>query len=598
MSFFSPMNFLFLLGIIPIIMMYLLKKKHQDIEISSIYLWERAVKDVEANAPWQRLKKNLLLLLQLLFFIMLVFFLVKPYIISDTFQTDNLIIVVDKSLSMSTMEGDESRLDIAKNNIESIFKNLKPGVSATLIAMDDSPQIIANKSKYKTVLVDRLKEIKQSNSTDNVEETLSLVKAITNDLESYRVVFYTDKSIKANIDNFGLKRIGKPHSNLAIENLSCKNDKDSIRALVEVRNYGNTDRKTDLIIYKENEIYDVKEVLVKARESKKIFVEGIPRTNIIKAEIDLDDALRADNKRYCVVKGSSVRKILMVTKGNIFLEKAIALNDNVELYKTNEVLPNISGYDLYIYDEMLPASLPADGSIFILNPADLDGVVKVDQIVKQGKLTVSEDELLRYVDFDISMSKVKLLLPPEWAKPFIYSDEEVIGFKGVKKKQKFVVLGFNIHDTDLPLKYSFPIFIQNILEYTLNLNVQENTKIFSGQEIDINVSPKAREVYITPPNKNKVKIAPPFPVATYTDTNDTGIYTIEQNIDEAKAISYFASNANTINESDISEADSNGNEADVSDNIGKNAMINIKNIFLIIALLVLAVEWVVYSRGY
>lgn len=599
MSFFSPINFLFLLGIIPIIIMYLLKKKHQDVEVSSIYLWEKAVRDVEANAPWQRLRKNILLILQLLIFIMLVFFLTKPYIISDTFKTDNLIIVIDKSLSMSTLEDNVSRLDKSKKDVENILKNLKPKSSVTLITMDDSPEVIISKSKYKSVLLDKFKKIQQSNSTDNVEETLSLLKAMTNEMENYKVIFYTDKSIETDIDNLIIKKIGNPHNNLAIENLSCKKDNNSVEALIDVKNYGNRDQTTDLIIYKGNEIYDVKEIFIKAGESKKIYAEGIPKTDIIKAEIDIDDPLKADNERYCVIEDGSARKVLMITRGNIFLEKAIALNENIELYKTNEVLPDIEGYDLYVYDEMLPASLPTDGSIFILNPANFDGVVKVNEIVKEGKLTVSEeDELLKYVDFDISMSRVKLLSPPDWGRPFIYSNDEAIGFKGIKKNQKFVVLGFDIHDTDLPLKYSFPIFIQNVLDYTLDLNLQRNTKVFSGQGIEINISPKTREAYVTGPNKDKIRIAPPFPVSTFTDTNDTGVYTVEQNIDDIKLFSYFASNVNTIKESNISYDAETLNQVDIKDKVEENAMVSVKNVFLIIALIILAAEWVVYSRGY
>jgi hypothetical protein len=598
MSFFSPINFLFLLGTVPIIIMYLLKKKHQDIEISSIYLWQRAVADIEANAPWQRLRKNILLLLQLLAFSMLVFFLTKPYFFSDTLKVDDLIVVLDKSLSMSTVEGNSSRFDKSKKDIEDMLKNLKSGTSVTFITMGRSPEIVAGNSKDKSFLIDKLKQVSISNETDNIEDTLSLLKAMTKSKESYRIVFYTDKSIDADIDKLVLKIIGSPHDNIAIENLSCKKNKDFIGALVQIKNYGNSDVKTDLVIYTGNQIYDVQEIELKVKESKKIYIDKIPNTNIIKAEIDTKDALMGDNIRYSIVNSSKIRKVLMITGGNIFLEKAIALNENIELYKTNEVLPDVKGYDLYIYDGRLPDKLPTDGNIFILDPTNLEGVIKVNEMIKQGSLSISEDELLKYVDFDISMSKVKTLSPPNWAKTFIYSNDESIAFKGVKDTQKLVVLGFDIHDTDLPLKYSFPIFVQNILDYTLNLNTQKNTSVLSGEGIEIDVYPKASEVYIKAPDKNKMRIGPPFPVPAYTDTNGIGVYTIEQKVQNQTYFNYFASNVNTIKESDISQAVEGADEVDIKENISENAMMDIKNIFLILALLILAVEWVVYNRGY
>lgn len=598
MSFFSPVNFLFLLGTIPIIIMYLLKKKHQEIEISSTYLWQRAVQDIEANAPWQRLRRNVLLMLQLLAFIMLIFFLVKPYLISDTLQVDNLIVVLDKSLSMSTLEDNESRFDKSKKEVENIFKNMKSGTSVTLITMGNSPDIVVGKSKDKSVLFDKLREVSLSNETDNLEDTLSLIKAITQDIQSYSVAFYTDKNIDIDLDNLVLKRIGSPHSNIAIENLSCKKVGDSIRALVNIRNYGSNDLKTDLIIYTGNKIYDVQEIFLKGNENKKVYIEGIPSTNIVKAEIDTDDALKADNVRYSVVYSGTVHRALLMTEGNIFLEKAIALNENIELYKTNEVLTDLKGYDLYIFDSMLPNSLPKDGNIFILNPTKLEGIININKKMNQGKLSASDDELLRYVDLDISMSKVKVLSPPNWAKPFIFSNAEAIGFKGQKENQKFVVLGFDIHDTDFPLKYSFPIFIQNVVDYTLNLNMQKSTSVLCGEGIDIDVSPKASEVYVKGPDKNKVKKAPPFPISTYTDTEEAGIYTIEQKIENESYLNYFVANVNTIKESNISQGFEDGIEESNRQATKTNATRNLKNMFLILALLLLVAEWVVYNRGY
>jgi len=596
MSFFSPFNFLFLLGTVPIVIMYLLKKRHQELEVSSTYLWQKAVADVEANTPWQRLRKNILLILQLLAFIMLVLFLAKPYLMSDTFDADNLIVVLDNSLSMSTMEDNRTRFEEAKKEIEDLIKNLKSGTSLTLISMGNSPDVVVNKSKDKSVLIDKLKELKVKNEADNPEDALSIIKAMTKNMESYRVIFYTDKNI--DMDNIILKNMGSPHDNLAIENLSCKKIKEKIRVLISIQNYGDSDVKTDLIIYSGNEIYDVQEIALKANENKQIYVEDIPNTNIVKAELDIDDALKADNVRYSVVNSSKIRRVLMTTTGNVFLEKAIALNQNLELYKTNEMLQDVKGYDLYVYDGMFPVSLPKDGNIFLLNPITLDKIVEVKGIMKEGKLSSKEDEILRYVDLDISMSKVKSIIEPSWAKAFLFSNDEAIAFKGEKENQRFVVLGFDIHDTDFPLKYSFPIFIQNVLDYTLSFNMQRNTSVLSGEAIDINVSPKASEVYIETPSKEEEKIGPPFPIAAFKGTDEAGVYTVNQIIDGKTNKNYFVSNVNTIKESNISQEYGTDNEINISENVKEKAMKNLKNIFLVFALLLLAVEWVVYNRGY
>ncbi|WP_432409521.1 vWA domain-containing protein [Wukongibacter sp. M2B1] len=596
MSFFSPMYFLFLLGTIPIVIMYLLKKRHQDFEISSTFLWQRAVADIEANAPWQRLRKNILLMLQLLAFAMLVFFLVKPYLISSTFDVDNLIVVLDKSLSMGTLEDNKSRFEKSKDDIEDIIENLKSNGTLTLIAMGSVPDVIINKSGDKAVLSRKLKDIKITNEADDPEDTLSLIKAMTKDMDNYRVIFYTDKDI--DMDNAMVKNIWSSQNNVLIESLSCKKVNDSISALVQVKSYGNTTIKTDLIMYSENEIYDVREIELKPNVSKKIFVEGMPISNIVKAELDIEDSLRADNIRYNVVRSNQLQKVLFTTSGNIFLEKAIALNENIELYKTNEALGDVSGYDLYIYDGLFPKEFPKDGNIFILNPNSLEGVIDIEGSMNQGNISFAEDDLLKYVNFDISMSKVKALSQPSWSKPFIFSNDKTIALKGEKENQKFVILGFDIHDTDFPLKYDFPIFIQNVLDYNLSFNTQRKTEVLSGEYINIDVSPKASEVYIETPDRNKVKVGPPFPVAAFTDTNGIGIYTIEQIIDGKVNRNFFASNVDTMKESNINQSIEARENLSIDNNVKEKGMKNLKNVFLMLALLLLVVEWVVYSRGY
>ena len=64
MTFLSPLAFALLALIPPIIALYLLKLRRQEYEVSSVYLWQRFVRDVEINARCQRLRRSLLLLLQ------------------------------------------------------------------------------------------------------------------------------------------------------------------------------------------------------------------------------------------------------------------------------------------------------------------------------------------------------------------------------------------------------------------------------------------------------------------------------------------------------------------------------------------------------
>ena len=69
-----------MLWLVPLLLLLLatglvlaVRMRRQERVVSSTLLWEQAIRDVRANAPWQRLRPNLLLLLQLLALAALVF---------------------------------------------------------------------------------------------------------------------------------------------------------------------------------------------------------------------------------------------------------------------------------------------------------------------------------------------------------------------------------------------------------------------------------------------------------------------------------------------------------------------------------------------
>ena len=49
-----------------IMLLYFLKLKRRPVEVPSTYLWHKSIEDLHVNSIWQRLRRNLLLLLQLL----------------------------------------------------------------------------------------------------------------------------------------------------------------------------------------------------------------------------------------------------------------------------------------------------------------------------------------------------------------------------------------------------------------------------------------------------------------------------------------------------------------------------------------------------
>src|SRR5207248_2249293 len=81
------------------------------------FLWEQALRDVQANAPWQRLRPNLLLLLQLLAVAILVLALARPYVLRAAVAQGDVVAVLDGSALMTATDVAPSRFAVARARI-------------------------------------------------------------------------------------------------------------------------------------------------------------------------------------------------------------------------------------------------------------------------------------------------------------------------------------------------------------------------------------------------------------------------------------------------------------------------------------------------
>ena len=93
----------FLLALIPLIILYFLKLRRPKMEVPSLALWQSVVNDQRVNSPFQKFRRNLLLLLQLLLLGLLVLALMQPFLPAKAATAEYLPILIDCSASMSAM---------------------------------------------------------------------------------------------------------------------------------------------------------------------------------------------------------------------------------------------------------------------------------------------------------------------------------------------------------------------------------------------------------------------------------------------------------------------------------------------------------------
>ena len=123
----------FFLLIIPLIAFYFLKLRRQRVEIPSLVLWQQVLQDSRVNSPFQKFKRNLLLLLQLLLLCLLVLAAMDP-IVSGNSSDQKMPIIVDCSASMGASDEKQTRLEEAKEKIREIINNKKSSQEIAIIS--------------------------------------------------------------------------------------------------------------------------------------------------------------------------------------------------------------------------------------------------------------------------------------------------------------------------------------------------------------------------------------------------------------------------------------------------------------------------------
>ena len=173
-------------GLVPpaIVALYFLKLRRQPLEVPSTYLWHRTLEDMHVNSLWQRLRQNLLLLLQLILIALLMLACLRPNWMGTELVEDRAIILVDASASMSATDVDQkpgrTRLDEAKRQASAVIDRMKPRDVAMIISFADGVIDILPFTGDRRLLRRRLDDIQQTQRSTDISEALRAAAGLAN----------------------------------------------------------------------------------------------------------------------------------------------------------------------------------------------------------------------------------------------------------------------------------------------------------------------------------------------------------------------------------------------------------------------------------
>ncbi len=617
--------------IIPIILLlYFMKPKRQNRVVGSTLLWQQALQDLQASRPWQRLRITPLLLLQLLAAIFIVLILARPAIFLRSPISGDTIIILQASASMQATDVAPSRFEAAKSQIANLVDGLGPNDHLSIITMAHTPQVLISASQDKQQINAALQRARVTNQDADLEQALSLATSLAAGRTNIQALVVGDGHVLAPDQTLVVPfpisylRIGTDAPNVALLALAARSLmagastattipegslQSSLVALAQVANYSHQQRSIPVALYADGKLFSVQTVSLPAGSQGALQWGPLPpSTRFLHAQILSQDAMTVDHEAWAIVGGSMHGQVLLVTKGNSFLQAALGLLTNVDLYKTtpDKYVPNVGNFDLTIFDGYVPPSLPNGGLFFVNPPAGSYIFGRSGPEIQVSHISAGNDSANLLNNVDLSSIRVlrtsHLFTPALWAAPVITTPETPLLIAGENNNRRITALSFDLHDSDLPLQPGFPILIYNMVNWFLPPPVAGDGQVSPNLPVTVQTWPGADHVTITDPNQQSVTVAPPFPVAPFAQTNTIGLYQVLQQVHGQERRGAFTVNLFDPQQSRLAPANQLPVAHSIDFSAGNNAVPQVlREIWPWIAaflLLVLCLEWWLFSRSY
>ncbi len=516
-------GWLTLLAVPPLIfLLYFLKLRRSPVEVPSTWLWAKAIEDMHVNSLWQRLRKNLLMLLQILFALLLLATCLRPGCDGTDLAGQRYIFLIDNSASMSATDTPSgvSRLEYAKQEIRKAISQMQSDTSMMLISFSDQANVVQSYTRNKGEALIRLDSIGQTERSSDLNEALVAAAGLANpgrtsDKESSIdvqvaealdavLMIYSDGGVrkvprfapgKLSPEYHAVGSVDDPPTNVGIVAFSISEPAENGAAQVFARLQNSDDQSQSISVslFVDNQLQDAEaRIEIDAGQTKSVSFD-LPSVLVsaetpvaVRLKIDQDDIYLQDNQAFSVLNPPGKSNVLVVSRDNPYFKFACSTElirkqakvdfQDWDYLTTEEYLEKsvLGDYDLAIFEGIVPDLMPRCNTLVL------------GALPKSDWKSVGENSPTPIFDFDsshplltaVQMGSVTIinsdnLEGPKGSLSLIEASDGPIGVLAPREGYLDFVLGFSIVEisndgdavinSDWPKKLSFPIFVQNVI---------------------------------------------------------------------------------------------------------------------------------------
>ncbi|MCH8260646.1 MAG: VWA domain-containing protein [Planctomycetes bacterium] len=545
----------------PLILLYFLKLRRRTQAVACTLLWKRAVEDLRANAPFQRLRKSLLLFLQLLALILLVAAIMQPQLQAGSRRGGKTVFLIDVSASMTATDVNEgpTRLDDAKRRAKQRIEQLYGGGwfgsaagETMVITFADHAEVVSRFTDSKPQLLSAIDLIQPTHGVSRIGEALTLARAYATNVDPEAALTVHDSTLElfsdgrlADLDDQVLRgetmvyhRIGSDDpDNVSITAISIERPYDrpnAVEVFASLVNFNLEPVTCDVQLSVDEVVRAIEEVVIGAAQtdpatgvlvperSNVIFTPfEQPRGAVIEVAVLREDDALADNVARLVVPPPKQLTIALVEPDSFVIKmvlEGIPTLAGIDLLSTErfEVLAQEGGldrYDVVVLDNYAPPEglmPPARYLTFGATPP-LDGFNEYAADQPQLVLDVKDEHpIFRFVSLDqLYVSKSKLIQPADDVQVLVDGSAGPLIVAVARGPMQVIHVAFDPLDSNWPFLRSFVTFVVNAVDYLGHAGEALTTKGFSpGEALTARLPATATDIQLHLPDGSVRSIQP------------------------------------------------------------------------------------------
>jgi len=315
MPFTTPLALLGLLFIPAVIAMYLLKLRRDERVVPSTLLWTALTSDVEANAPWQKLRRSLLLLLQLLLVAVLALLAARPFLERPAGLARDIVLVLDTSASMAATDVSPNRLEAAKDAALDALRDLPAGGKVSIVTADRTARIVVNETADMGRVRQALDGIEPTSASGDLGDALELAGKLAARSGDAQILVATDGALAtsptASVDApIRVLSVGRSRKNQAIVALAVRTAPSAVTrsVFVSIANLDLEAAQRRLELWGDGSLREVRDIFLDPQARSDVVIDDVP-SGIETLELRLvgsdpavtsaPDDLATDDRAWC-----------------------------------------------------------------------------------------------------------------------------------------------------------------------------------------------------------------------------------------------------------------------------------------------------------